>query len=180
MQKGRDLFNKEKIQKLIEIGRYAPTASNSQLVEWLFLADPPKIKEIARMTVDWMRSAMEKNPDSPQAFYLPMIIAAWDFGYDAVLRGAPALIIASAPREASNGLVDLTLALSYFELAAPSLGVGTCWAGLLQGALLSDPPLKEALGLPEDHPHHYPMMVGYPKAKYFRLPERKAPKITWK
>jgi hypothetical protein len=51
---------------------------------------------------------------------------------------------------------------------------------LLQGALLSDPSLKEALGLPENHPHHYPMMVGYPKAKYFRLPERKPPKITWK
>ena len=171
---------KEKIRRLIEIGRYAPTASNSQLVEWMVFTDKAKIKEMAQLTVDWMRSAMEKNPGSPQASYLPMIIAAWDFGYDAVLRGAPALIIASAPKEASNGMVDLTLALSYFELAAPALGIGTCWAGLLQGALLSDPSLKEALGLPESHPHHYPMMVGYPKAKYFRLPERKPPKITWK
>jgi nitroreductase len=24
------------------------------------------------------------------------------------------------------------------------------------------------------------MMLGYPKPKYFRLPERKAPKINWK
>ena len=77
-------------------------------------------------------------------------------------------------------MVDLTLALAYFELAAPSLGIGTCWAGLLQAALLAYPPLKEALGLPEGHPHHYPMMVGCRKAKYFRLPERKPPKITWR
>jgi nitroreductase/NAD-dependent dihydropyrimidine dehydrogenase PreA subunit len=171
---------KEKIQRLIEIGRYAPTASNSQLVEWLVCTDQAKIKEMAQLTVDWMRSEMQKDPQSPQASYMPLIIAAWDAGYDAVLRGAPAMVLASAPKEASNGMVDLTLALSYFELAAPSLGIGTCWAGLLQVALLSYPPIKEALGLPEGHPHHYPMMVGYRKAKYFRLPDRKPPKITWR
>lgn len=171
---------KDKIQKLIEIGRYAPTGSNSQLVEWLVLTDPAKIKEMARMTVDWMRSELEKNPDSPRASYLPMIISAWDVGYDAVLRGAPALVVASTPKEAGNGMVDLTLALSYLELAAPAIGMGTCWAGLLQGALLAHPPLKAALGIPEGNPHHYPMMLGYPKARYFRLPERKPPKITWK
>jgi len=170
---------KDEIQRLIEIGRYAPTGSNSQLVEWLVLTDPVKIKKMARMTVDWMRSELENNPDSPRASYLPMIIAAWDVGYDAVLRGAPAMVVASTPKEAGNGMVDLTLALSYLELAAPSMGMGTCWAGLLQGALLAHRPLKAALGIPEGHPHHYPMMLGYPKAKYFRLPERKSPKITW-
>jgi len=171
---------KDKIQRLIEVGRYAPTGSNTQLVEWLVLTDPAKIKEMARMTVDWMRSELENNPDSPRASYLPMIIAAWDVGYDAVLRGAPAMVVASTPKEVGNGMVDLTLALSYLELAAPAMGIGTCWAGLLQGALLAHPPLKAALGIPEGHPHHYPMMLGYPKAKYFRLPERKPPKITWK
>ena len=170
---------KEKIRTLIEIGRYAPTASNTQLVEWLVLTDKEKIKEIARQTVDWMRREMDKNPESPRIAYMPMIIAAWDLGHDAVLRGAPALVVASAPKEAYNGMVDLTLALSYFELAAPTLGLGTCWAGLLQGALLAHQPLKESLGLPKHYPHHYPMMLGYPKAKYFRLPERKQPKITW-
>jgi nitroreductase len=90
------------------------------------------------------------------------------------------MVVASTPKEAGNGMVDLTLALSYLELAAPAMGIGTCWAGLLQGALLAHPPLKAALGIPEGHLHHYPMMLGYPKAKYFRLPERKLPKITWK
>ena len=171
---------KEKIQRLIEIGRYAPTGSNSQMVEWLVLTDPAEIKEMARLTVDWMRAEIQKDPQSPPAPYMPLIVAGWDAGYDAVLRGAPALIVASAPKETGNGMVDLTLALSYLELAAPTLGIGTCWAGLLQGALLAHPPLKESLGIPEGNPHHYPMMIGYPKAKYFRLPERKQPKITWK
>lgn len=170
---------REKIQKLIEIGRYAPTASNTQLVEWLVLTDKKKIKQIARQTVDWMRAVIQKDPQSPLFSYMPMIVAAWDVGVDAVLRDAPVLVVASAPKEATNGLVDLTLALSYLELAAPTEGIGTCWAGLLQAALLSHPPLKEALGLPGQRPYHYPMMLGYSKAKYYRLPERKPPKITW-
>ena len=111
--------------------------------------------------------------------YMPTVIAAWEAGLDAVLRNAPALVVAYAPKEASNGMVDLTLSLSYFELLAPTLGLGTCWAGMLQGALLSSPELKQTLGLPAEYPHHYPMMLGYPKFKYHRLPERKLPKITW-
>ncbi len=171
---------KEKIKRLIEIARYAPTASNAQLVEWLVFNDTDTIKAFAKMAADWARDMLEKNPQAAKSPYIPGIVAAWDAGYDAVLRGAPAMVVASAPKENRNGMVDLTLALSYLELAAPGMGLGACWAGLLQGALLTWPPLQKAIGLPEDHSHHYPMMLGYPQAKYFRLPQRKPPKITWK
>ena len=171
---------KDKIQHLIEIARYAPTGGNSQLVEWLVLTDSARIKEIARLTVDFMRSEIERDPESHKASYMPVVVAAWEAGYDAVLRNAPALVVAFAPKEAGNGMVDLTLALSYLELAALPMGLGTCWAGILQGVLRSWPSLKEDLGIPEDHPHHYPLMLGYPQFKYQRLPERKAPKITWR
>ncbi len=171
--------DKATLQRLIEIARYAPTAGNSQLVEWLVLTDRAKIKEVAQMTVDWMRDVLEKDPQSA-APYIPIIIGAWDMGFDAVLRDVPVLVVASAPEEASSGMVDVTLALSYFELAAPKLGLGTCWAGLLEGALRSSSDIRKAVGLPKGHPYHYPLMVGYPKGKYYRLPERKVPKITWK
>ena len=172
--------DKEKIRRLIEIARYAPTASNSQRVEWRVFNDKDTVKEFGKMAADWARDLLAKDPQAAKLPFIPSIVAAWDAGYDAVLRGAPAIVLASAPREDQNGTVNLTLALSYLELAAPSLGLGACWAGLLQGALLGWPPLQKAIGLPEGHSHHYPMMLGYPKAKYFRLPERKPPKITWK
>lgn len=171
---------KAKIQRLIEIARYAPTGSNTQLVEWLVFTDKEKIKELAGLAVDWMREVLKKDPEAAGAPYVPLVVAGWDAGYDAVLRSAPALVVAIAPEEARNGLVDLTISLSYFELAAPSLGLGTCWAGLVQHPLLTYQPLKEAMGLPDGYPHHYPMMLGYPKFKYHRLPERKLPKITWR
>ena len=101
-------------------------------------------------------------------------------GYNSVVWSAPALVVACAPEEATTGLVDVTLALSYLELAAPKLGLGTCWAGLVDHALQESASVREVIGLPDGYPDHYPMMVGYPKPKYIRLPERKAPKVTWK
>jgi nitroreductase/NAD-dependent dihydropyrimidine dehydrogenase PreA subunit len=171
---------REKIQRLIEIARYAPTGSNSQLVEWVVYTDKEKVKKLGELTVSWMRQELEEHPDNPPFPYAGLIVAGWDAGLDTVTRDAPAVIVASAPRKAGSGLVDLSLALSYLELAAPTMGLGTCWAGLLQRGLCRWQPLKDTVGLAEEHIHFYPMMLGYPKAKYFRLPERKPPKITWR
>lgn len=171
---------KEAMQQLIETARYAPTGSNMQLVEYTVFTDKEKIRELAGLTVDWMKYMQEKFPGAPTAAYMPMIISAWDMGFDSILRSAPGLIVASAPKENKNGLVDITIALTYLELAAMPSGLGTCWAGLLQGALLSWDPLKETVGLPENHVHHYPMMIGYAKPRYYRLPERKPPKINFR
>jgi nitroreductase/NAD-dependent dihydropyrimidine dehydrogenase PreA subunit len=170
---------KEKIQKLIQVARYAPTAGNSQMVHWRVLTDRGQIRNLAETTVEWLRELI-KNPQVAAATpYLPRIVAAWDAGFDTVMRNAPVVVVASAPREAMNGMVDLTLALSYLDLMAPALGLGTCWAGLLQGAMLNSPSIKAAVGIPVNHPHHYPMMLGYPDVKYLRAPERKAPKIVF-
>jgi len=171
---------KDTLKGLIEIGRYAPTASNSQLVEWTVFTNKEKIHEIAGLVIDWIKGILEKDPQPAYAPYMPIIAGAWDMGFDAVLRNAPGLILASAPKEASNGLVDVTLALSYLELAAPSFGLGTCWAGLLYGAMRSHLPIRERLGLADNVPFYYPMMIGHPKTRYYRLPERKTPKIVWK
>ncbi|MFH2065775.1 MAG: nitroreductase family protein [Pseudomonadota bacterium] len=171
---------KETLRRLIEIARYAPTGSNSQLVEWTVFTDKEKIRSLAGLTVDWMKYVKENDPEAAKFPYIPLIIAAWDMGMDVVLRNAPALVIASAPASAVSGMVDVSLSLSYLELAAQKMDIGTCWAGLLHGALFSWQPLQEAVGLPKGHVHQYPMMLGYGKPKYFRLPERKMPNIQWK
>jgi len=169
---------KEKLQKLIEIASYAPSGGNLQLVEWLVISDPAKIKEISGLTAEWMRKVMEVRKPLPP--YFPRIVSAWDMGYNSVLWSAPALVVASAPKEATTGMVDVPIALTYFELAAQKMGLGTCWAGLLEGALQASSAVREAVQIPSGNPYHFPMMVGYPKVKYTRLPARRAPKITWR
>ena len=170
---------KEKLQRLIEIARYAPSGGNLQLVEWMVFTDVERIKEIAGLTVEWLRKLVANSPQTVPP-YLPLMIGAWDMGYNSVTWSAPAVIVASAPKEATTGMVDVSLALCYLDLAAQSLGLGTCWAGVVEGALQGSAEVRKFVGVPEGHPYHYAMMVGYPKPKYSRLPERKAPKIPWK
>jgi len=170
---------REKLQRLIEIARYAPSGGNREPVEWMVFTDEDRIKKIAELTVEWMRRLMENSPQSLPP-YFPLIIGAWDMGYNSVTWSAPVLVVASAAREATTGMVDVSLALSYLDLSAPKFGLGTCWAGLVEGALQGSEALREAVGLPDGHPYHYSMLIGYPRRKYARLPERRAPRITWK
>ena len=172
------VVEKETIEQLINIARYAPTGSNLQKVEWVVFNDRDKLKEIGTIIIDWMRETIKTNPDVPP--YLPRMVAAWDAGYDLILRKAPVVVLAMADKEVRNGTVDTAIALTYLDLAAPSLGLGTCWAGILQWAMLNCPAVKEAMGISDEYPYHYPMLLGYNKMKYHRMIERKAPQISWR
>jgi len=173
-------MDRQTLEQLIEMARYAPTASNAQNLHWTVIEGRNKLDALSQETINWMKRVIEAQPDSPVANYFRPVVARWATGYDGILRTAQTLIVASAPKENANGLVDLSIALAYLELAALPLGVGTCWAGFLRGAMLATPELAESMGLPEGHTWFYPMMIGYPKFKYHRLPERKAPFIHWK
>jgi nitroreductase/NAD-dependent dihydropyrimidine dehydrogenase PreA subunit len=171
---------KETIQRIIDNARYAPTGGNSQLVRWTVHTDEAKIKTMADLTIDWMRQAVASDSDNTLPSYIPMIIAAYDAGVNSITHDAPCVVFASAPGIYENGMVDLSIALSYFELISVSAGLGTCWLGLITRALKFSEPLKEMVGPPKSHTHFYPMVLGYPKFKYHRLPERKPANINWK
>jgi nitroreductase len=170
----------ETIQELIETARYAPTAGNQQPLSWTVFTKKEDVKTIAELTVDWMRSAIATLDQNMLTSYLPLIVAAWDSGMDVILHNAPVLVVVSASKEVPFGITDACISLSYLELAALPMGLGTCWAGLVQAALLGHEPLRELIGLPKSHTHHFPMMLGYPRYRYHRLPERKAPRIFWR
>ena len=168
----------ELLTRLIEIARYAPTGSNSQLVQWLIVPTREKVVELTGLAIDWMRNAVnEKNPMA-EAYQMAGIVRAWDNGIDIISRGAPALVIPHGPEAYPIMTFDSAIALSYLDLAAPPLGLGCCWAGFFMIAAGYWPPLIEALNLPEGHKSFGAMMVGYPKFKYQRLPERNEAKIT--
>jgi nitroreductase len=171
--------DRETVQKLIELACHAPTGGNFQLVSWIAIADSDKIRKISESTIEWMRSKLEESPYRfryPPEF-LKTNISYWEKGEDLVLRNAPTLVIAMAPEMAAT---DPILALSYFELAATAMGLGTCWAGQLKTALLENQALRDMIQLTDDKSiFYYPMMLGYPKYEYRLLPKRKSSKIKW-
>ena len=143
------------------------------------IGDRGRLRKIGALTVDWIRK-LAKDPRAVAAApYLLPTIAAWDAGQDTVLRGAPVLVVAMAPAEVATGSADVVIAQAHLDLYAPVLGLGTCWAGLLQGAMANSPETRAAVGVPDGYPHHYALMLGYPDVRFFRAPERKAPKITF-
>ncbi len=168
------------IERLINIARYAPSGHNTQPVRWLAVSEPEKVKEIASHVVGWCRALLETQPALAKSLHMDLVTMAWDFGYDAILRGAPALIAAIG--ETGNMMAPnaCVIALTTMELAAPSLGLGTCWAGYFSNAARNWPPLQKALNLPPGHELHGAVMVGRPKFKYQRMPARNEPVIHWR
>lgn len=171
---------RETIQSLIDAARYAPTGGNSQLVTWTVHTNKAKLKEISDSTVEWMKAMLASEAAKKLPPYFPKIVEAYEAGINSITQDAPCLVVASAPSDYANGLVDLSIALSYFELMASANSMGTCWIGLITRALAFSAHLKTLVGLPDNHTHFYAMVLGYPKFKYYRLPERKPAKIIWK
>lgn len=171
---------REKIQRLIDIARYAPTAGNLQRLEWMVVRDRELITQTADLTAAYLKQVIETRPKGSYPVYYPAMVSGHRAGKDPIMRQAPVLLIASNPPAASNGMVDISLALEYLELMAPILGLGTCWAGLVGTALMQESKVKELLGLPEEHTFFYSMLLGYPRYRYQRMPQRRPPRIDWR
>lgn len=168
-----------KIEKLLEIAGCAPSAKNHQPWHWTVVETPSEVRRLSGMVVDYMRAFIAEKPKLATLLSYPRVVAAWDGGYDRVCRGAPHLIVAHADKNWGFGPEDTALALSYLELYAPMLGLGTCWAGYFYAAVNAYPPLFEAVQLPARHKAFGAVMVGHPKYRYQRLVPRKPPRTTW-
>jgi nitroreductase/formate hydrogenlyase subunit 6/NADH:ubiquinone oxidoreductase subunit I len=175
-----DLVPKEKLERLIDIARYAASGTNTQPLQWLVIQDPKEVNRLAGMVVDWMRGAIETMPQMAEAFRLDTIVTSWERGLDRVMRGAPHAIVCHAPADNPMAQMDAPIGLTYLELAAHALGLGACWAGFFQLGVMIHPPMQEALKLPEGHRSYGAMMIGYPKFKYARIPLKRTPPVIWR
>jgi len=169
----------EKLAKLIDIARYAPSSHNSQPVRWLVIEKRDNVKQLAQMTIDWMRGLAETNPTFAEMFQAEGLVAYWDLGIDVITHGAPHLVIAHAQKDSAI-LGDCHIALTYLELAAHSMGIGACWIGFIQAAAIFDPALAQALQLPEDHLSFGAITIGYPKYKFSHIPMRNDARVIWR
>lgn len=162
----------EPLRRVLDTVRWAPTASNRQLVHWLVIRDPAAVRRLAEATIGWLRGIADRPA------YCEPYLAAWDRGEDRILRGAPHLAVAHAP-ENDWGAIDCAIAVTYFELAALAEGFGTCWAGFLTRAAGSDAGVAAALALPAGHRMYGGVMFGNPAFRYRRAPQRRAARVEW-
>lgn len=126
----------EKLERILEAARLAPTARNLQ--EWkLILVKNPDIKD---------KLVEMASPQQPFLKQAPIIIAACALNPSYIMR-------CSHPAY----LIDLAIVLEHIALQAVREGLGTCWIGSFDEANA-----KTVLGIPQNIRIVELMSMGYP------------------
>lgn len=175
-----DALPRDEIETILDVARYAPSGGNRQPVQWLVLHETARVRELARLTIEWVRGQTGSEQPALPPVYASYLLSAWERGEDPVCRGAPHLVVAFAHDEQRGAPVDCTIALSYLELAAHARGLGACWAGFVMMGLGGSEAVRQALGLPPRHRAHGAMMLGRPAERYYRIPKRNSAKVLWR
>lgn len=171
---------RETLEKIIDIARYAPSGINLQPVRWAVIEKREEVRELARLTVEWMRGLVAEKAPPAVSFGFDRIVARWDDKEDPIARSAPHLILAYALKEDPTAQAACVIALTYLELAAASYGLGACWGGYLQMAVNASEDVRKLIGISKRTACHGAMLIGNPKHRYARIPLRNPPKILWK
>lgn len=159
-----DHIEDEKIEKILEAGRYSPTGANRQMVSYTILGS--KQKEAEEICLSLFRKG--KKFGSAFAGYLKRIEIDDNFFF----KRAPLVIVV-----ASKSTVDGGLASSYMEIMAESLGLGVLYSGFFVMCCKMSRKLKKLLELEKGYDVVTCMVIGYPDVKYQRIAPRKDLKV---
>ena len=185
------------IEKLVDICRYAPTGSNAQRVEVLVITDAEKIKQLSSLTIDYFRQLIDraekeasdlerKGKEVPAGLNFVRNresmtrrhIAAWEAGRDPILRSAPAVMVFHSIPQASTPKDDCVIAAHTVVLTAMTMGLETCYIGLLEMAAHGSEAVMAELDLPPGNLVYSVLIVGFPKYEFLRTVDRKPIKVT--
>lgn len=189
-----DLWN-----KLLEVGRYAPTGHNDQLVYFTIVRDPTLLKqfsdeitkgfiELSKIYKDKSKFKELKNNMSKISLKiltdlvipaLPIMLKGIEQEGEEFWRWNGQLLIIHASKNTTSLTEDCSVAASHIMLAAHLLGLGTCSLGIATMAINVLDNIKELINLPKKHIVAYSLALGFPKVKYYRTPPRQAAKVTW-
>ena len=173
-------ISQETILRLLNVARMAPSGGNSQGVSFLVLSDATVLKQISATVVDWLEEQIRVGVSWTKP-YAGMAKIYRETGYDVVLRGAPHLLLSLAATGNPIGRDNGRYALTYAELFATSLGLGSCWAGFFEMAAFAQyHPLLELIGVPDGKTITGAIMLGVPKHQYQRMAERNPLEVIFK
>lgn len=133
-----DEIPEDKLAKVLEAARLAPSASNRQSWKFVVVRNETKRKELARAAngQDFVAEA-------------PVVIAAVSLNPESIMS-------CQVPTYA----VDLAIAVDHITLAAVSEGLGTCWIGAF-----SQEDVKRILNIPKEYKVVALMPLGFPSDK---------------
>lgn len=153
----------EIMDKLKDMLNFVPTGCNSRDFYFNFVEDINVMDEYREYVLAKLKNLIWLLPKKFSNYKKSI-----QNGDDVIFRNAPHMLIVSINKKAPCKDIDPVIALSYFDLYAQSLGLGTLWCGFADIAFKLFPKLKKSLKLPKDHKIGYIMLFGMPKIKYQR------------
>lgn len=156
------------MNKLKEMLPYIPTGCNSHALHFSIVEKKSAMDELRKKVNDKVIKILTSQAFSPLVNKFERYKNAFLKGEDVIFRGAPHMVVVSNPINAPCASVDPIIALSYIELYAQHLGVGTCWCGYAELCIKLMPEICEMLEIPAGYTPVYVMLFGIPKVEYKR------------
>lgn len=161
-------IDKDTLDKLKNMLKWVPTGCNYHKLHFSFIDDIEVMNKFRDHVNQKVTNALTKTPIKAISDKFAMYTQAFINGEDVIFRGAPHMLVVSNSLKAPCMQEDAVIALSYFELYAQSLGIGTCWCGYAQLCMKLFPELNEFLDIPEGYKSCYVILFGPKDIKYPR------------
>ena len=174
-------LNPEIMNKLKDMLSWVPTGCNVHKLHFSFIDDIEVMNEFRSYVNNKIISALTKKPIKIIIEKFSGYLKFFLKGDDVIFRGAPHMLVVSNAVNAPCSKEDADIALSYFELYAQSLGVGTCWCGFADTCMKVFPELCEYMEIPEGYKPEYVILFGPKAVNYSRtIQPEKSPIVSAK
>jgi len=186
------------LERLLDLARFAPTASNAQNVRYTVVTDPTLLRSVSDRIFalgDRIYRLYTRRTLLPlkRLFGSLEIVRTLDgyaenwneyrelvrHGRDLVLHNAPALLLLHTPRTQGFGRENCLIAAAHIDAYAHAVGLGACFIGILTTAMQADRGLAPRLGIPRGHRVHAALTLGFPLVSYPYHVSRKAAQVRW-
>lgn len=166
----------EKLDRIVQAGRYTATAKNNQDCHFVFVKDEmDKLKELVWGHID---NLVKPSGEKLSRELLPFVVfnkrRKANPADDYLFRNAPIVVFVT-----SEWLIDAGLAAQNMELMAHAEGLGMLYNGYLARMADMNVELKKWLGI-EGRTIKACMLLGYPNVKYERTAPRAEANIIWR
>jgi len=170
------LYKKQKVpidllKNVFEAMNHAPTGGNMRSERFSIISDKEKIKKLSDAVIE----ELLKDPQM-SARYKMLFSILEKIYYSPVFFDAPHVIFVSSSINFESVAHNIGIIITYGRLAAQALGLGTCWNGLTQGAMMMNPEIQKMVGIRGKKIGCF--IIGYPDEIYHRSPPRSIKKIT--
>lgn len=186
-------------EQLLEAVQYSPTGHNVQCIDIMIIQSPEVLSKLAQAGMELFRT-LSQRIDKPllSSVYKKMLgphtysffsrasrfydqqVELVAQGEDPVLFNAPAIMLFLGPKAELMAKTEADLAAQTVALCAPTLGLATCYSGIVSASFSGMyPGIKKIVTIPPGYMVHNALIVGYPKYHASYIPTRKARNVYY-